>query len=211
MTIVIIVVISFRWPQYFWAHQQHGRLPYGPGTFFFVHQKALGNSSLGDSMGRIINNNKQWPGDSTWPFYPLVEGHKQPLKGSQITIHKKVTKNRQGHDMTMTIDLKTTKPLKITISQTPLDLGKSSRSNIVGEASAVWVFRSQDLSPGKPTETDDWLSCQDPNNVSASATVRNTRDLFCPSSIVSLFFFWSRNFCWLVENVWKNPTLFFGA
>ncbi len=34
------------------------------------------------------------PADSKWPFYPLVGGHQQPLKGS-LNHPKKVTKNCQ--------------------------------------------------------------------------------------------------------------------
>ena len=35
---------------------------------------------------------KRWlPGDSKWPFYPLVGGHDSPLKGSRVHHRKKVT------------------------------------------------------------------------------------------------------------------------
>ena len=40
------------------------------------------------------------PGDSKWPFHPLIGGHQHPLKGS-LNHPKKVTKNAQGYKFLM--------------------------------------------------------------------------------------------------------------
>ena len=82
------------------------------------------------------------------PFIPLVEGHKQPLKGSQITIHKKVT-SRIARDMTWQLISKQQSLKNSPFHTTPLDLGKSSRSNIVVKPQPFESFGAKDPNRGK--------------------------------------------------------------
>ncbi len=53
-----------------------------------------GSETKTGSWDKIPPTNQQMPGDSKWPFYPLVEGHDSPLKRS-LNHPKKVTKNWQ--------------------------------------------------------------------------------------------------------------------
>lgn len=154
-------------------------------------------------MTRWFNVTLLSPSWRSQTAFERVTNH-HPQKGHQ--------QNRQG-TMTWQLISKQQSLKNSPFHTTPLDLGKSSRSNIVGEASAV-LSLSEPRIPGQNlTETDDGsaAAARDPNNVSASATVRNTRDLDWAhrNHLFLCFFVWSRIFGWLVENVWKNPHLFF--
>ena len=60
--------------------------------FFFGGSR----NRLQEIAWRLGLMNYHLPGDSRWPFHPLVGGHQQPLKGS-LNHPKKVTKTCQVH------------------------------------------------------------------------------------------------------------------
>ena len=49
------------------------------------------NTLATDGQGFFLGAKHQWPGDSQWPFQPIVGGHDSPLKGSRFLHPKKVT------------------------------------------------------------------------------------------------------------------------